>query len=409
MLITTVKIALLDVNYGSSSSGKIVSILHDELVKQGYDVKSFYGRGPKVRKLNVHKISTRLEFIFHVLATRLTGLIDIFSPFSTNKLIKFLDIFKPDLIHLHELHGYYINTYKLLKYLKEKKIPIIWTFHCEYMFTGKCGFAENCNKWKTECNQCPKLREYPSSLFFDFTKLLFYKKKKILTEIDKIHFTAPTKWLADRMLQSIIKNKSISVVPNAVDLNIFKNNKDLISKEDVNISKDSYVVLSVGADLMSDRKGGKWVFNLARKNLDKNIIFLMIGAYNLNIEPPKNVKIISYLKDKTSLAKYYSIADVFLLTSSSESFSMVCAESLACGTPIIGFDSGAPLEIVREDFGKFVKYGDIESLNILLNNIINKKVIFEDSKVCSKFITNAYSEFNMTKKYIEIYKKILKT
>jgi putative colanic acid biosynthesis glycosyltransferase len=237
VLIAAVKIAILDVNFDHSSSGKIVSILHDELAKQGHYVKSFYGRGPKVRKLNVHKISSKLEFLFHVIATRLTGLVDIFSPFSTNKLIKFLDTFKPDLIHLHELHGYYINTYKLLKYLKEKKIPIIWTFHCEYMFTGKCGFAENCNKWKTECNQCPKLREYPSSLFFDFTKLLFYKKKKILTEIDKIHFTAPTNWLADRMLQSIIKNKSISVVPNAVDLSIFKNNKDLISKEDLNISK----------------------------------------------------------------------------------------------------------------------------------------------------------------------------
>ena len=211
------------------------------------------------------------------------------------------------------------------------------------------------------------------------------------------------------MLQSIIKKKPISIVPNVVDLNIFKNKKDLISKDEFNISKNSYIVLSVGADLMNERKGGKWVFELAKKNLDKNIIFIMIGAYNLKEKPPANVKIISYIKDKTLLAKYYSIADIFLLTSSTESFSMVCSESLACGTPVIGFDSGAPLEVVHENYGKFVKYGDLKSLNIILSNLINKKLILKDSKACSKFVLDNFSENIITTKYIEIYKKILKT
>ena len=172
------KIALIDVNFDYSSSGKIVSTLHDELINRGNSVKSFYGRGPTLIKKNVVKISSRVEFVFHVIAARISGLLDIFSPFSTYKLIKNLESFKPDIVHLHELHGYYINTYELLNYLKKKNIPIVWTFHCEYMMTGKCGFSETCNKWKLECDKCPKLREYPASLLFDFTKYMFNKKKK---------------------------------------------------------------------------------------------------------------------------------------------------------------------------------------------------------------------------------------
>ena len=174
------KIALIDVNYNYGSTGKIVASLDIGLNKIGHKTEVYYARNGINNKSNVIKISSNFEIKFHAACTRLTGLVDQFSYFSTKKLIRHLEDFKPDVVHLHDIHGYFLNIYTLIEYLKIKLIPTTWTFHSDYMFTGKCGFSVDCNKWKTECNNCPKLQNYPKSFFFDFSRHLFNKKKIFL-------------------------------------------------------------------------------------------------------------------------------------------------------------------------------------------------------------------------------------
>ena len=249
------KIALVDMNYGYSSTGKIVSDLKENYQSKGHSVLVCFGRGPDPEIKGVHKISSRIEVLLHILWVRLTGLTDGPSFLPTSRLIKHIDRFNPDIVHLHDLHGYFINIGAFVQYLKNKNIPVVWTFHCEFMYTGKCGHAMECNKWKTECDQCPRLREYPKSWFFDFTKRMYYKKKSIFNDFVKIHLTAPSNWLADRMSRSIVKDKAISVVYNGLDTSIFKrrnshnlkkiHNLNSLLFDEPNFARAIFVALSI--------------------------------------------------------------------------------------------------------------------------------------------------------------------
>ncbi len=198
------KVLLIDVNCKKSSTGKIVYDLYQRLKDNGHEVAICYGRGDIVEGDNIFKFGIDLETNIHAGLARLIGLNGYFSPISTNRLIGFIDEFNPDVVHIHELHAYFVNFKPLLSYLERKKVKVIWTFHCEYMYTGKCGHAYECEHWKSECGQCPAIKEYPKSLFFDFTKKMFQDKKSSLLNMD-FTIVTPSNWLAERVKMSFLK------------------------------------------------------------------------------------------------------------------------------------------------------------------------------------------------------------
>jgi putative colanic acid biosynthesis glycosyltransferase len=402
------KIALIDVNYNYGSTGKIVASLDIILNNKGYKTEVYFGRKGISNKSNIIKISSNFEIIFHAACTRLTGLTDQFSYFSTQKLIRHLEDFKPDVVHLHDIHGYFLNIYTLVEYLKNKLIPTTWTFHSDYMFTGKCGFSGECDKWKIECNNCPKLQSYPKSFFFDFSRHLFNKKKSIFKDFNLLHLVAPTKWLADRMSQSIIKNKKISVIPNGIDLNNFSIKKNNNFKLNLGIKDKDFVVLSIISS--NPLKGSKWIFELAERNIEKSIVFVLLeteSKFYKNIKNNKNIIIIPYVSDQKLLSNYYSIADIFLITSQEESFSMPCIESLASGTPVIGFKNGGAEQVVMENYGKFVGYGDLNALHDLLSKIKESHIKLKSKEECAQFAKKNYSDIQMVHSYNSIYYNLL--
>lgn len=396
------KIAQVDVNYNFSSTGKIVVDLVNGLGDLGHSTMVCFGRAPDTKSDHVHRISSRAEVFLHALGTRVTGLTDYFSPLSTRRLIEYLEHFMPDVVHLHDLHGYYVNIGPVVDYLKAKRIPTVWTFHSEFMYTGKCGYALDCEKWKTECNNCPDLRSYPKSWFFDFTTRMFRDKQSMYTDFERLHLVAPTEWLADRMRQSMVRHKSINVVHNGLDVVTFSRCDTKMLRSSLRLSTE-FVVLSVGADLLSERKGGGWVLELARRNPNAGIVFVMVGVEQVPKQIPPNVIMLPRIYDQKLLAEYYSLADVLLLTSMKETFSMVCAESLACGTPVIGFDSGAPKEVASPGFGEFVPYSDLEALESLLLCMKTGEVTLMSSTECERFARARYSKDSMVKAYESIY------
>jgi glycosyltransferase involved in cell wall biosynthesis len=208
------------------------------------------------------------------------------------------------------------------------------------------------------------------------------------------------------MRKSIVKDKPISVIHNGLDINIFRRRLTTKIKSYLGLTNE-FIILSVGADLMSERKGGKWVLELAKRNSDKNIFFVMVGVDKEPDQIPSNVKVISRVLDQDILAEYYSMADVLLLTSERETFSMVCAESLACGLPIIGFDSGAPKEVALPGFGKFVPYGDIGALEALLSSVKAGQAGLKSPGECERFARDRYSKESMIKSYVSIYQKLI--
>ncbi|MDD3382528.1 MAG: glycosyltransferase, partial [Bacilli bacterium] len=216
------KVLLIDVNCKRSSTGKIVYDLYQELNKNNIEASIAYGRGPKIKEKNIYKFGLDLETILHMIMTRITGLTGIYSVISTMRLIRYIKKFKPDVVHIHELHAYFVNLKPLINHLKKNNIKVIHTFHCEFMYTGKCGHAYECEKFKTLCFKCPRLKEYPKSFFLDFTKYMYKQKKKLYKDFDNLTIVTPSKWLLDRVKSSFLKDKKMLVINNGIDVNVFK-------------------------------------------------------------------------------------------------------------------------------------------------------------------------------------------
>ncbi len=365
-----------------------------------------YGRGPNKKENGVQCIASNWEFLLHVLLARLTGWSGIYSFFATRKFLRELRRFKPDVVHLHELHGYYINIYRVINELKIMGVPTVWTFHCEFMYTGKCGYAMECEKWKTECHHCPQLREYPKSWTFDFTRAMFKQKKRAFKNFFNLAITSPSDWLSRRVRQSMLADKRVQTVFNGIDVDVFRPRDSSIIRKELNISESQKVILCVGSDLLSDRKGGQWALQLAQRWADKSIVLVMVGVEQ-SIPQHSNVRILPPIFDQRRLAEFYSLADVLLLTSEKETFSMVCAESLACGTAVIGFDSGAPKEIAPEGYGIFVPYGDIDALEHQVVVYLENTEMLENSEQCVLFARERYADTVMASNFENLYLKLL--
>jgi glycosyltransferase involved in cell wall biosynthesis len=394
---------LIDVNCKNSSTGKLVYDLYTEINKEGHTAAICYGRGLLLKEKNIYKFGINIETYFHALMTRITGITGAFSPLSTFRLINHLEKFKPDIVHLHELHGYFVNYTTLIKYLEKKNIKTIWTFHCDFMFTGKCGVSYDCNKWKKECDKCPQLKEYPATLFFDFTRIMFRKKKNILKDYNNLTIVTPSIWLKNRVGESFLKNKNIITIHNGINTDeiFYPKNCDHLRKK--HGLTDEKIILSVAPNIMNDLKGGKWIIELAQRLKDENIKFIIIGVDDLTVSFDNNIIALKRTNDQNELSEYYTLADLTLITSKSETFSLVCAESLACGTPIIGFEAGAPSEIAPEGYGYFVEYGNIDALSEALQNIFHSKITMRDSSECITYAKNEYAKDIMFQEYLKLY------
>ena len=271
------RVLLIDVNCKFSSTGKIVYNLFKGLKEDGREAAICYGRGDEIHEEGIYKFGLDWETNIHAGLARITGYNGCFSPLSTKRLIAYIEEFQPDVIHIHELHAYFVNIKPLLEYIKKRKIKVVWTFHCEYMYTGKCGHAYSCTNFMHGCGKCPAVHEYPKSLFIDRTKQMFSMKRKAMNGLD-VEIVAPSEWLAKRVKMSFLQDVNISIIHNEIDTNIFKEQNIKSLRNELKIPSENQVVLAVAPDIMSESKGGKWVLKLAESMKDKPITFILIGA-----------------------------------------------------------------------------------------------------------------------------------
>ncbi len=391
---------VLQVNcvYNTGSTGKIVHDIHTELKNNGHDSVVCYGRGIKVKEANVYKTCGELYSKFNNLLSRFTGIMYGGCFLSTNKLIAIIRKENPDVVHLHCINGYFVNIYRLVSWLKANKIKTVLTLHAEFMHTANCGFAFECEKWKTGCGNCPRFKKETKALFFDRTARSYKKMQKAFDGFqDNLIVTSVSPWLMERAKQSpILKDKNHTVVLNGLDTSVFypRDNKKFIKS-------DRKTVLFVTPSFSLDKnhlKGGYYVIELARRM--PHIDFVIVGCRE-NLEGlPENVINVGRVDVQDTLAQYYSDADVTILTSKCETFSMVLAESLCCGTPVVGFKAGGPESIAILQYCQFVEYGNIGIFEATLKKTIN------DVKNSLKIAENAikkYKKEEMTSKYIDIY------
>lgn len=395
------KVLLIDVVCKYGSTGKIVYDLYNEINSRGDEAAICYGRGPKIKEKNIYKFGLDFETYLHALLTRFTGFTGCFSYFSTRRLIRFIKKFKPDVVHFHELHAYFLNVNKLLKFLKKQNIKVVHTLHCSFSYTGKCGHHFECEKWKDFCGKCPRLKEYVSTMFFDHTKRMFLTKKSAFTGFKDMTITCPSNWLGNLAEQSFLGQYPIEVIPNGINTEIFSLVDTDSLKERLSI-KNEKVVVAIAPNLMSPLKGGEWILKLAEKEINKPIKFIMIGVDKIDFEHTDNVLLFERTNNQNELAAFYSLADIFVICSQRENFPTTCLEAQCCGTPILGFDVGGVKETSVFDENRFVDYGNIDALANSLDEMLTTNYNKEN---LSKKAISIYSEKVMCNSYIQIYKK----
>jgi glycosyltransferase involved in cell wall biosynthesis len=398
------KVAQVNVVFQKGSTGKIVHDLHTMMQENGHESIVCYGRKKIFTQKGVFKISSEIEAKFHALYARISGYGYSSSYFATRNLIQVLKNEKPDVVHLQCINGYFINIYKLLDFLKKNKIATVLTLHAEFMHTGGCGHAYDCNKWKTGCGACPQLKDATRSLYFDRTAKQWKMMKSSFENFENLKIIAVSEWLKNRAEMSpILAGKEFHVIGNGIDTkNIFKPTSSASLREKYQL-KNEKIVLYVSPSFKSLSKGGRFISELAQRLSKENIIFIVVGFDDDESVLPRNIIGVRHTKNQKELAKYYSMADVTVLTSKRETFSMVCAESLACGTPVVGFKAGAPEEIALKQFSEFVDFGDVNKLEKVLLKWLKKDE--KNFKELSKLAHIEYSRELMFEKYLNIYNK----
>lgn len=405
---------VLQVNcvYKKGSTGKITYDIHSELLKQGIESVVCYGRGEKINELHVYKTCGEVYSKVNHLFSEFTGVMYGGCFFSTNKLIKIIKKEKPDVVHLQCINGYFVNIYRLVTWLKKHSIKTVLTLHAEFMYTGGCGHSIDCNQWSTRIgcghSRCPRYRSDMHSLFFDRSRTMWKRMKKSFDGFnDNLIVVSVSPWLMERAKQSpIFEDKKHDVILNGVNTDVFHlyDTSKLRSQMGLNSVKVILHVTPSFDDNINNIKGGYYVLKLAEKMLNQDVKFIVAGDHPEGLKIPSNVILLGKVSDQELLAKYYSMADVTLLTSKKETFSMVTAESLCCGTPVVGFKAGAPEQIAIPEYSSFVDFGDLKALHIVMKKFLAESFLKTD---IARTSNGKYAKLTMTEKYLKIYEEFI--
>lgn len=401
------KVLQINVLYRRGSTGKIVNDLNQMLKRNGYESYVCYGRGKAPKEPGVYKISSDIEAKLQALFARFGALQYGGAYFATSKLLRLLKKIKPDIVHLHCINGYTVNIYRLMNFLKKNGIPTVLTLHAEFMYTGSCGHSYECEKWKSGCGSCPHLKDATRSLFIDRTAKSWRLMKNAFDNFD-VRIVSVSDWLEQRAKQSpILKGKKFQVIYNGVDTETFKPRDCQGLKSIFNITNEK-TLLFVTPSFKNDAKGGKYIIDLAKRLLGQKVKIFILGFDGDYKNLPENIVAIRFINSQEELSEFYSLADLTLLASKRETFSMVVAESLCCGTPVVGFKAGAPELIALENTCEFVEYGDVQALyDAVIRNLDKKCSLSEQQQ--QEWIINAhnhYSKESMFYKYETIYNEL---
>ena len=381
------KILMINVVCGIRSTGRICTDLADALSQKGHTVKIAYGREevPDKYKKYSYKIGSNIDVKFYGLKARLFDAAGFGSKIATIKFIEWVKEYNPDIIHLHNVHGYYINVEVLFDYLRTCGKKIIWTLHDCWSFTGHSAYCDaiNCDKWINGCNKCPQKKEYPKS-FLDRSKCNWNKKRKIFTSVPNLTIVTPSDWLAGLVKKSFLCNYPVQVIHNGIDTSQF-HPMDNSFKSDHAI-ENSMMLLGVSTS-WDEMKGYSDYLKLADMLGDGYKVVLVGLTKEQLANLPQNIIGIERTNSIKELAQIYSAADLFVNLSYCENYPTVNLEAIACGTPVLTYDTGGSTESACG--GIVVERGNLESVfnmikqnrdNISILNLNQKSIKYLDKK-----------------------------
>lgn len=409
------KILQINSHYDQGGAARIAAYIHRQLLEDGVESYVAYGRGAKSDDQNTYRFNRVPEILFSAMLSRITGLNGWFNKRATQRLIRLIKEIRPELVHLHALHGYYLNFPMLFQYLNGQGIPIVWTFHDCHAFVGNCGYFFDCRKWREGCRSCPYVHSYPKSVLFDFSGWMWRRKKQLFTAGENKIIVTPSRWLAEEVKKSFFGKYRCVTIPNGVDArHTFYPRDKMMCRKKHGYQAEDKIVLGIAVGYSDPRKGAKYMLELARamENGEKRATFkmILIGWEHANdkmLQGLSSVEALTAITDTETLAEYYSLADVFVLTSLAENYATVNLEAMACGTPVVGFDCGGTPEQLTEGKGAVVPVGDQEALNRTVKQILDGEISLLRGEELSCKIREDNSLEKMAEAYRELYGELL--
>lgn len=399
------KILQINTVSNSGSTGKIAEGIASCITAHHWESYIGYGRHSKNSKYSKEiLIGGKLDFYVHAIGTRLSDGHGLFSQKATENFIKQIEQIAPDLIHLHNIHGYYINIRILFDYIKKHNIPVVWTLHDCWSYTGHCAYYShvNCDSWKTECQNCPQTSSYPKS-FTDFSKRNYNIKKELFNNVNNLIIITPSKWLAEEVKKSFLKDYEVKVINNGINLDQFSIKATQHIRRRLGLHEQK-IILGV-ASIWEPRKGLDDFIALHKELKDNNFKIILVGLSDKQIQNlPEGIIGIKRTESIDEMAELYSLADVFFNPTYEDNFPTTNIEALACGTPVIAYQTGGSPEILDENTGWVLKQGDILGVKSLLLSL-DYEISYSSN--CRARAENWYDDKIKFQEYIEVYKNYL--
>lgn len=395
------RILQINVLCGYGSTGRIATDIHQELIADNHTSQIAFGRKTARNCDNAYKIGTTRDILLDVAMTRLFDRHGVSAKKATRDLCEWIDANHPDIIHLHNIHGYYVNIRILMSHLKAKGYPVVWTLHDCWSFTGHCAYFDfpKCDRWLSGCGSCPKRSEYPTSWFRDRSAPNYREKIDWFTGFNNLTIVTPSEWLKKLVQNSFLSMYPIEVIHNGIDLEQFHLIDSSLKKE-LGITKK--VILGV-AMVWDRRKGLDDMIKLAEL-LEEDYQVILIGLDQKQINRlPNFMRGVRRTSSTSELAEYYSMAEVTVVTSYEDNYPTVVLESLACRTQVVAYRTGGIPEMAPEPYLHVVEKGDVQAIADVIKNGIEVEwkldPTFMDRKIAARSMIQLYNrQFNpMTK------------
>lgn len=394
------KVLQINAVYGHGSTGTIVRDI-EQLCEQNGIECYVASPDPKVKEAKRgYVIGNILDHKLHALLCRINGMQGYFSHIPTWNLCKYIDQIKPDVVHLHNLHSNYIHLNILLRHLAKRDIKTIITLHDCWFYTGGCFHytAVGCDRWLKGCGHCPKKKKDTPALLFDRSSQVLADRKKYLLAIPHLCVTGVSKWIANEAMKTFLKDTPNKVIPNGIDLTVFKPTQSDLRKR-LGL-EGKYVILGPASKwLLGVNKG---VLRDFTQSMKPDEVLLLFGCVQKPKGLPDNVHIYGYTKNQKEMAQLYTMSDVFVNVTREDSLSLINIEAQACGTPVVTFDATGPKETVDDIVSKSIPVGNVE---LLLSCIHEIRIKSSNNELSNSFITNHYEVNTNYQKYINLYKQ----
>ena len=407
------KLLMINTSANTGSTGRIAEGIGQAAIAKGYDSYFAYGRTGRESESKLIRIGADRDFKIHGLESLLLDGHGFGSRTATQRFIEEIERVKPDVINLHNIHGYYLNVEILFEYLAKTDIPVVWTLHDCWAFTGHCSYFDryHCERWKTGCHHCPNSKGYPKSLFLDRSKANYERKKQLFNKPKNITFVAVCNWMANNVRASFLGGYPVETIYNGVDVDVFKPrfaeaDNGNGQKYKLGIDTDAKVVLGVASTW--DRRKGLDDFVKLRRLFDcEKYAIVLVGLNDKQIaELPDGIIGIKRTESVEQLAELYSLADVFVNPTYVDNFPTTNIEALACGTPVVTYNTGGSPEAVDEATGVVVEQGDIGLLRDAVENCANNKKEF--TQACRERALKNFNKRERFEDYVRIFDRLIK-